>query len=719
MLKIVMRLLLRLVFRVEVEGTIAKHDRLLIIANHVSFLDGVLLGAFLPVDPYWLVNTEIAAQPFFKFLLKFVNHMTLDPANPFAIKQAMALIESGKPVGIFPEGRITVTAHLMKIYEGTAFMAAKTGASVVTVHIQNAVHVDWASRMDKNEFPGSAFPKIKLTIHPAHKIEVPQDVTAKERRRIAGDRMRRMMQEMVVTDRKRATLFEHFVDTYDLFGPDRLMIEDIRPANDTYGTVMKASLALGRLISKISAEKEVVGVLLPNAGPALYTCMGMWAFNRVPAMINYTAGLDGMQSAIRASKIKTILTSRTFLEKAPFGKLIPQLRDVAIVYLEDLRPKLTLGDKLWLILRALRNPRAVMRVGKPDDPAVVLFTSGSEGKPKGVVLSHDALYTNVMQLHAVIDVQPKDKFLSSMPLFHAFGIMGGFLLPILTGSRIYLYPSPLHYRVIPEIAYDRNCTILFATNTFLANYAKRANTYDFRSIRYVVSGAEKLTDEVRRLYSDKFGVRILEAYGATECSPGVSANTPLANRTGTVGQIFPGMEYKLETVPGIDHGALLHVKGPNVMLGYWKESNPGVLEPPSSTFGPGWYPTGDIVDIDSDGFLKIVGRVKRFAKIAGEMVSLELVEKLAEHVSPKLAHASSTKPDAKRGEMIVLVTQDKNLKRDALMAAARELGAPELAIPKQILYVDKVPLLGSGKKDYPAVKQIVEKAQQQTAAVDA
>jgi acyl-[acyl-carrier-protein]-phospholipid O-acyltransferase / long-chain-fatty-acid--[acyl-carrier-protein] ligase len=719
MLKIVMRLLLRLFFRVEVSGTIAKHDRMLIIANHVSFLDGVLLGAFLPVDPYWLVNTEIANQWHFKILLKFVNHMTLDPANPFAIKQAMALIESGKPVGIFPEGRITVTAHLMKIYEGTAFMAAKTGATVVSVHIQNAVHVDWASRMDKNEFPGQPFPKIKLTIHPGHTLNVPTEGTAKERRRMAGESMRRMMQEMVVKDRKRASLFEHFLDTFDRFNPERDMIEDIRPANDSFKTVLKGSLALGRLVSKITAEREVVGLLLPNAGPALYTCLGMWAFNRVPAMINYTAGLDGMQSALKASKIKTLLTSKTFLAKAPFGKTILQLKDVEIIYLEDLRPKLTLGDKLWLILWAMRKPRSVMRPGGPDDPAVVLFTSGSEGKPKGVVLSHDALYSNVMQLHSVIDVQPKDKFLSSMPLFHAFGITGGFLLPLLTGSRIFLYPSPLHYRIIPEIAYDRNCTILFATNTFLANYAKRAHAYDFRSVRYVVSGAEKLTDEVRRLYSEKFGTRILEAYGATECAPGVCINTPTASKTGTVGQLLPGMEYKLETVPGIDEGALLHVKGPNVMLGYWKESNPGVLEPPSSTFGAGWYPTGDIVSVDQDGFVKILGRVKRFAKIAGEMVSLEMVEKVAELASPKLAHASTTMPDAKRGEMIILVTQDRNLKRDQLQAAAKQIGAPDFAIPRQIIYVDKVPLLGSGKKDYPAVKKLVENSHASSAVVEA
>jgi acyl-[acyl-carrier-protein]-phospholipid O-acyltransferase/long-chain-fatty-acid--[acyl-carrier-protein] ligase len=709
MLKIVMNFLLRLVFRVEVRGSMETTGKMLIVANHTSFLDGLLLGAFLPVDPYWLVNTEIANLWYFKILLKFVNHMTIDPANPFALKAALALLESGRPVGIFPEGRITVTGSMMKVYDGTAFLAAKTGAKVVPIHIEGAIHCDWARRMPA-DFPGRAFPKIRLTLHPGQAIRVDEHLPAKERRRRAGEQMKRIMQEMLITDRKRQTIFEAVLDAIDLHGRDREMVEDIRPANDTYGTVLKASLALGRLSSKLTQPGESVGVLLPNAGPALYLCLGLWANRRVPAMMNYTSGLEGMQSAIRAAKIKTIFTSKNFLAKAPFGHLIPKLQDVKIVYLEELRAQLTLGDKLWLILYALKYPRRAMNVGQPDDPAVVLFTSGSEGKPKGVVLSHDALLTNVKQIHSIIDINWNDKFLSCMPLFHAFGLTGGFILPLVTGSRIYLYPSPLHYRVIPELAYDRNCTIMFATNTFLSNYAKRAHPFDFRSVRYVVAGAEKLTEEVRRLYADKFGLRIIEGYGATECAPVVCANTPMGNKPGTVGQLVPGMEYRMESVPGIDDGAVYHVRGPNVMLGYWRESNPGVLERPSSVFGEGWYNTGDVVAQDDEGFVTIKGRVKRFAKVAGEMVSLELVEKLAERVSPTSMHASTTRPDPRRGETILLYTQDRNLRREQLQQAARDLGAPELAVPRQVIFLDKIPLLGTGKKDYPAVKALAEKS---------
>ena len=716
MLKAVVSFLLRLIFRVEVRGQYEQHERTLVIANHQSFLDGILLGAFLPVDPWWIVHTQIAAQPHFKILLKVINHLTIDTGNPFALKQAMALIESGKPVAIFPEGRITVTGAMMKVYEGPAFMAAKTGAHVIPVHIDGALFASWFSRM-KGDFPQRWFPKITITIHPGKQITCPDGITAKERRRIAAIKMQGLMQEMVVNDRPHCTIYEQFLKTVDVRGRKTEMVEDIRPAKDSFGTALKASLALGRLIAKITAPGEVVGVLLPNVGPGIYTLLGLWAFRRIPAMINYTAGLDGMQSALRAAKVKTVITSKSFLDKAPFGATVKRLEGVKITYLEDLRPMLTLGDKLWLILYALRFPRAAVQVGKPDDPAVVLFTSGSEGKPKGVVLSHDAILANCAQILAIFDITSKDKFLTSMPLFHAFGLTCGFVLPVVTGARVFLYPTPLHYRVIPEMAYDRDCTILFATNTFLMNYAKRANPYDFRSVKLCISGAEKLQEEVRRLYADKFGVRIIEGYGATECAPVVAANNVFASKSGTVGTLMPNMKFKLEPVPGIEDGGLLHVRGPNTMLGYWRESNPQVYEWPESAFGQGWYNTGDIVSVDANGFIEIKGRVKRFAKVAGEMVSLELVEKIAERVSPKSVHASTSRPDSKRGETILLVTQDRNLKREHLAQAAREMGAPELAVPRQIIQVDKIPLLGTGKKDYPAVKLLVEQRAQTSVEV--
>jgi acyl-[acyl-carrier-protein]-phospholipid O-acyltransferase/long-chain-fatty-acid--[acyl-carrier-protein] ligase len=396
------------------------------------------------------------------------------------------------------------------------------------------------------------------------------------------------------------------------------------------------------------------------------------------------------------------------VEKAKLTNAVAGLRDVKVLYLEDQRAGFTLGDKLWLMLWAIRFPRSVMKPVDLDEPAVVLFTSGSEGKPKGVVLSHGSILANVAQAAAMIEFSSKDKFMTALPMFHSFGLTAGVILPLLHGCRIFIYPSPLHYRIIPELIYDRDCTVLFATNTFLANYAKHAHPYDFYRLRHLVVGAEKLTDDVRRLCEDKLGVRPLEGYGATECSPVLALNTPVANKLGSVGQLMPGIEHMLEPVAGVETGGILHVKGPNVMLGYLKADQPGVLQRPSSEFGAGWYNTGDIVSLDEGGFVTIQGRVRRFAKIAGEMVSLEVVEKIAIQAQPKFQHASTALKDAQRGEMLVLLTQDPDLRREQLQAAAREIGAPELAMPRRILHVDKVPLLGNGKKDYVTINKIAE-----------
>ncbi|MBC9073033.1 bifunctional acyl-ACP--phospholipid O-acyltransferase/long-chain-fatty-acid--ACP ligase [Thauera sp. CAU 1555] len=711
LIKSLLRSIARVLFRVRIEGRMpAPTDRLLVIANHESLLDGLLLGLFLPLDPVFVVHTTVAKNPLFRLVLMLVDHLAVDPTSPMAMKRVVRLIESGRPVVIFPEGRITTTGSLMKTYDGPAFVAARTGATLLPVRIDGAART-YFSRLG-GRYPRRLLPQISLYIQPTTRIVMPAAPTARERRRKAGEAMRRVMQEMIFATRPKQTLFEALLDAAAIHGSKRRLVEDLKQQEYSYGELLRMALGLGRLVSRHTQPGENVGVMLPNLAPTLALVFGLSAQRRVPAMLNYTAGVDGLQAACTAAQIRSVLTSRAFVEQAKLAGKLAALEGVQLLYLEDLRASMTLADKLWLVLWAVRFPRAATHIGHAEEPAVIQFTSGSEGKPKGVVLSHRALLANIAQIRAVVDFSVDDKVLNALPLFHSFGLTAGGLLPVLCGANVFLYPSPLHYRVIPELAYDRGCTVLFGTSTFLGNYAKHAHPYDFHRLRYVIAGAEKLAEPVREAWFDKFGIRIFEGYGATETAPVIAVNTPMAFRRGTVGQVLPGLHAKLEAVPGIDdqggRRGMLHVSGPNLMSGYLKVDQPGVLQAPVSSMGEGWYETGDVVEIDDDGFVRIVGRVKRFAKIAGEMVSLETVEKLAASASPAGQHAASSRADAAKGEALVLFTTDATLTRDALAAAARGLGLAELAVPRIIVVVEGLPLLGTGKIDHVALKRRAE-----------
>jgi acyl-[acyl-carrier-protein]-phospholipid O-acyltransferase/long-chain-fatty-acid--[acyl-carrier-protein] ligase len=409
--------------------------------------------------------------------------------------------------------------------------------------------------------------------------------------------------------------------------------------------------------------------------------------------------------------ISTIWTPRRLVETAKLEETIRRLTEqVAVRYLEDVRAGVTVWHRLrgWLRARLARSGLG-REQRAPDDPAVVLFTAGTEGQPKGVVLSHVNVLANQAQIAARLDLGTQDLVLNAVPLFHAFGLTTGAILPVLSGVRVFFYPSPLHYRMIPEVAYDIGATILFGTNTFLAGYARFAHPYDFYRVRYVFAGAERLQDETRQVWAERFGIRILEGYGATETSPALATNTPTHYRTGSVGRLLPGIEAYLDPVPGLDRGGRLCVRGPNVMLGYLLYDRPGVLEPPETPRGPGWYDTGDIAAIDADGFVVIQGRVKRFAKVGAEMISLGLVEQLAEHAWPEARHAALSIPDGRKGERLVLVTERKNPERRALLERARAEGVSELHVPRDLIATDAIPLLGAGKTDYAAARAFVEK----------
>ena len=695
--------ILRCFYRLDVKGleNFAKAGPNPIIAlNHVSLLDAGLALSLLDEEPVFAIDANIATRWWVKPFLKLTQALPIDPSKPMATRALINAVRGGQTLVIFPEGRITRTGSLMKVYDGAGLIADKTGVPVVPVRIDGLERTPF-SYLTVFQTRPRMLPKVHATVLEPQSVHVPEGLFGRKRRQAAGAALYDVMSEAAFrTTPIDRTIVEATLAAGEEHGWRRVALEDPVAGALTYKRVAIGLRVLGTKLMGLAPEGHAVGVMLPTAAGTAITVLALQSAGRVPAMINFTAGAANVRAACRAAGVDTVLTSRTFVERAKLDKLVAAMSEfVTLVYLEDVRATVTAADKIRGLLK-YREP--LVRRG-PNDPAAILFTSGSEGAPKGVVVSHRNLLANVAQVAARIDFGRADKIFQVLPMFHAFGLMAGLVLPLVSGVPIYLYPSPLHYRIVPELVYANNCTAIFGTDTFLAGYARSANAYDFRSLRLVVAGAEAVKDSTRKVYLEKFGLRILEGYGITETGPVLAVNTPMFNRFGTVGRLLPDIEHRLAPVEGVEGGGRLSVRGPNVMLGYVRGGDLGALESPPE----GWHDTGDIVAIDAEGFVTIKGRAKRFAKIAGEMVSLAALEAVAADLWPDAATAATTLPDPRKGERIVLVTERKDATRQDFAAYARQHGVADVAMPSEVVVVEALPLLGSGKLDHPAVARMV------------
>ena len=498
-------------------------------------------------------------------------------------------------------------------------------------------------------------------------------------------------------------LFDALIDARDKYGAKTPLLEDQDRNPLTYTDLICASFALGRKIAAITEPGEHVGVLLPSGAGSVVTFFALHAFGRVPTMLNFTAGLRNIKAACRLARVRRVLTAHKFIELGKLHDIVDAVGETAeVTYLEDVRATIGLKDKLFAAAAGF-FPRRFRAHAKPSDPGVVLFTSGSFGAPRGVVLSQENLVQNAMQVAAHIALNPDWVMFNPLPVFLCFGLTGGVILPILTGMKAFQYPSPLHTKQIPPLIKDSKASILLATDTFVNQYARAAETDELSGLEFIVCGAEKVRDETHALLRERFnGVPVLEGYGATEASPVIAVNKPLDNRPGTVGGLLPGQEVRIEPVEGIAEGGRFFVRGPNIMSGYLRED--GGVDVPEG----GWHDTGDVITMTDDQWITIKGRVKRFAKIGGEMVSLTAAEDLASAVWPDGRHAVISMPDKKKGEKLILVTDRPAADVAPLVAHAQTIGAPELAVPRKILKVQEVPVLGSGKTDYVAIQRMAE-----------
>jgi acyl-[acyl-carrier-protein]-phospholipid O-acyltransferase/long-chain-fatty-acid--[acyl-carrier-protein] ligase len=687
----------------------------LLLPNHTSWWDWLLIGVCLEKDWRFAVSREAAELSWIHKRI-MINSRTfpVDMNSPFGVKHMAEYLQQGGRLVLFPEGRLSRTGSLMKLFDGTGFLIYKTRAKVITAYLRDAYRLPYSPSPGKKSW----FPR--LSVHFSNVLSPPktQQASVTEARH-------------QITDWLRDQMVKQQFETEMTFGPISLpaaileaakrdqrktILQDSTMRKFTYRKLLVASSVLASLWRRElkNDSKGRIGVLLPNVNAMPIVLLSLWSAKKIPAILNYTVGPAILLACARVAELRRIITSKRFIENLQLDLKAFQDAGIEILFLEDVRAGISAFQKFAAALFS-QKPIGFPKV---EDPAVILFTSGSEGDPKAVELTHHNVLANIRQMVSVIDLMESDRFFNALPLFHSFGLTIGLLLPLVRSTFVFLYLSPLHYRVVPSAFYNLDCTVLFGTNTFLNGYARKAHPYDFRSLRYLFAGAEKLQESTTNTWMRKFGVRIIEGYGATECSPCVSANTPMRSKHGSAGQFLPDIKYRLEPVEGVsdarnaesgmhnENSGRLFVRGPNVMRGYLNPEANAKFQ----ALG-GWYDTGDIVNVDADGYVHILGRLKRFAKVSGEMVSLTAVEDVLATAFPnyglKFAIAVVAKPDEGKGEKLIAATNEARLTIDEVRTAIRNRGLSNLAVPREIKVVHDIPRLGTGKINHRELEKIV------------
>ncbi len=716
MLGAIVRSFLKLVYRVSLRGREnyeAAGERVFIINNPGSIIDPLLIAAVLPQRITLIADSALENKWWMRPLRALTDTVFLDFSSPLATADIARLLVERKCCMVFRSEHLSNTPRLTRVLETAAWIAEKSAAVLLPVRIDGAAHSIFSYM--RHRVRRRFFVRVTVTVLPPQRLDPTPSLPSRERRRLMGAKLYSIMMELEYrASLSKWNVVQMLMDSAGRSGRKFPIAEDQDRNVLTYGSLLTKMCVLGHAFGRIFRGEERVGFLLPTSLAGLVAFFGLHMKRHVPAMLNFTSGIAAVVSCCQTVKLSSVLTSRKFIKLADLDVMEQALKDAGlrIVYLEDIASNLTIGDKVCgLITSRLRKAPSTPCSGT----AAVMFTSGTEGVPKAVFLSHANIICNLRQALTMFTVGAGDKMFNCLPMFHAFGLGICTLLPVLAGIRVFMYPSPLHYRIVPQLFYESQSTIICGTDTFCAGYARYGRPYDFCHARLVIIGAEKMRDSTRDAWRQKYGVDLIEGYGATETSPLISVNSPAYTRKGSVGRLVPGLQCRLQNVPGIEeeNTGILWVKGDNVMLGYMRASSPGTLEPPcdpafdgSAETGEGWYDTGDIVHIDSEGFVFIRGRAKRFAKIGGEMVSLAAVEDALRVIWPEASLGVVAVPDPRKGEQLALVIAAEDATTGRIAAHFASNGISPLWTPKRIVIVKQPPLLGSGKFDYVGARKL-------------
>ena len=736
-LKPVWWLITHTIYRMRVHGRpfVPTTGPALLVCNHVSYIDWMLIWAACPRRIRFVAWAGWEKNPLLRLFLRVTNSIAIDGnAGPKAIvasiRKITAALDNGEVVCLFPEARVTRTGLMLPFHRGFEHVLKHAKASVPVIPV--CISQLWGSIFSYRG--GKVFWKIPNRLpYPVSIMfgeALPQSVKAPDVRQ----RMQELSAETAIADSDRSRpVHRHFVRVAarlrQLFRPCFIDTTAATPRTLSYAKALVGAIVISRwLKGQIGPEKNI-GLWLPSSVGSALTNVALAFLNRTSVNLNYTSGIDALKSSVRQTGMKTVITSKRFLARLPLD-LGP---DVRLVHLEDAAGVIGKWQRIRTFLLVLLLPgwvieRWLLGLGSHslDDIATIIFSSGSTGEPKGVMLSHRNIASNAESTVAHIGVTHRDRILGVLPFFHSFGYTVTFWMPLAIGGSTVYYPDPRAAKEIGELCRKHKATIFLGTATFMRFYLRRCEPDDFRSLRLLVCGAEKLPPALARDFEAKFGILPLEGYGITELSPVVSANIPdqeidgtkyLCNKVGTVGQPIPGVAARIldadssQPVP-IGQEGMIHIKGANVMAGYLH-----MPEKTAEVIDDGWYNTGDMGRLDEDGFLTITGRLSRFAKIAGEMVPLEKVEEdlhAALGTTDRVLAVTSL-PDEKRGERLIVLHLDTlTMPIAELTTKLGQRGLPNLWIPddREFYLVSEMPVLGSGKLDLRKVKELaIAKAQ--------
>lgn len=716
-LRLIVRVVMKALFRIRVEGRtrIPKTGPALLVANHVSFLDGLVVNEAAPRNVRFMIWKPYFEHPALHWLFKLAKAIPVGTTGPrdmlAAIAAARKEIQAGHVVCIFAEGGISRTGHVQPFKRGLERIVQGLDVPVIPVYLDRL----WGSLFS---FAGGKLfsrwsRRVPYPVTVSFGNPVPQGASAQD---VYHSILELGAETVPLRQEPDDTLPMRFLHSARR-NWNKFAMADSSGRELTYGKALAGSLLVSDWVRANSGAEETIGVLLPPSVAGALTNIGVALAGRVAVNPNFTAGKDSFSSAIQQCGIRTILSSREFIEKA---KLEPLVEGWHIVDIADVFAGAGKAAKLWAMLRARFAPVGTLApAGKPDDLATILFSSGSTSTPKGVMLSHYNLIADIEAVLQVYSIGPSDRVVGVLPFFHSFGYTVTAWLPLLAGCGVVYHANPTDAKTIGELVERYRGTMLLTTPTFAATYARKCTREQFASLRFVLVGAEKLRESVAKSFEEAFGLKMFEGYGCTEMGPVVSVNTPdyeagrdsqMGTKAGTVGRPLPGVVARIvdpETGAALPTGqeGLLLVNGANRMLGYL-----GQPEKTREALRDGWYNTGDIALVDEDGFVRITDRLARFSKIGGEMVPHVKVEEAVREASNGEPCCVVGIPDERKGERIAVLYTARDISPEELWRKLSQTDLPKLWIPKResIHLVDSLPTLGTGKIDLRGVRAQAE-----------